>query len=53
MWKRYTLLLLMALGAISVGNERVRTSIAFLIEVVKNIPDEVTASSDNPSPATE
>jgi hypothetical protein len=46
MVKRYVLILLMAIGAVAVGNEKVRTCVAFLIEVVKNIPED----SSKPAP---
>lgn len=45
--KKYILFVLILISGLAVGNEKVQTGIKILIEVVKNLPDDIVATDNS------
>lgn len=52
--KRYIIIVLLAIGGLSVTSEKVRMGVDVLVQIIKNLPDDLLSSTqDAPAKASD
>jgi hypothetical protein len=51
--KRYIILVLLAIGGLSVTSEKVRLGVDVLVQIIKNLPDDLLSSTPDAPKASD